>query len=108
MEFCTKCGTLLVPEDVDGRKVLVCRSCGTSQDVGNSREKYVLSKKMNDKDNVVVVKEELVPYPTTKATCKKCGNTEAYYYSVQTRGGDEAETVYMTCTKCKNVWKMTS
>ncbi|MEM3615048.1 MAG: hypothetical protein QXX09_00145 [Candidatus Methanomethylicia archaeon] len=28
MEFCEKCGNLLVPEKRDGEIVLVCRSCG--------------------------------------------------------------------------------
>ncbi len=108
MEFCRKCGTLLVPETIDGKKVLRCRTCGTTQDVDSVRDKYVVSKAMNENDNVVVVKDEIVPYPITKASCKKCDNGEAYYYAVQTRGGDESETVYLTCTKCKNVWKMTS
>ena len=108
MEFCEKCGTLLVPETVDGEKVLRCRSCGKGRDVEAVRGKYVLSQEMGEKDNIVVVKDEVVPYAKTKATCRKCGNAEAYYYSVQTRGGDESETVYMTCTKCKHVWKVTS
>jgi DNA-directed RNA polymerase subunit M len=99
---------LLVPETVEGHKVLKCKKCGKSREIGSSRDKYVVSNEMGDKDNVVVVREEVVPFPTTKANCKKCGNTEAYYYSVQTRGGDESETVYMTCSKCKHVWKMTS
>ena len=108
MEFCPECGTLLVPETVDGQKVLKCKKCGMSREIGSSRDKYVVSTVMGDNDNVVVVKEEVVPYPKTKANCKKCGNTEAYYYSVQTRCGDESETIYMTCTKCKHVWTMTS
>ena len=108
MEFCPECGTLLVPENVDGKKVLVCRTCGTSRDIGKSRDKYVMSENMPDNDNVVVVKSEVIPYSKTKADCKKCGNSEAYYYAVQTRSGDESETVFLTCTKCKHVWKMTS
>jgi DNA-directed RNA polymerase subunit M len=108
MEFCPKCGSLLVPDEIEGKKVLLCRTCETTSSIEGAREKYILSEKMKEKTNVVLVKEEIVPYPKAKALCKKCGNTEAYYYSVQTRGGDESETVYMTCTKCKNVWKVTS
>ena len=108
MEFCPQCGSLLVPENRDGRKILTCKKCGTSRDAAGSSGSYVLSKEMGEKDNVVVIREEVVPYPITKASCRKCGNGEAYYYSVQTRGGDESETVYMTCTKCKHVWKVTS
>ncbi len=108
MEFCPDCGTLLAPKDVDGKRVLACPNCGWSKDARLARNRYVLSKRANEKPQVVVVKDEVVPYPITKVTCKKCGNTEAYYYAVQTRGGDESETVYLTCTKCKHVWKMTS
>ncbi len=109
MEFCTRCGTLLTPRETEGKKVLHCPSCGTSKEIGaSSRRGYVLSSATPSNDNVVVVKEEVVPYAKTKANCRRCGNAEAYYYSVQTRGGDEAETVYLTCTKCKHVWKMTS
>ena len=108
MEFCPKCGTLLSPKVVDGKKLFVCPSCGYSKEPANSKSSYVVSSKSKNSDNVVVVKDEIVPYPIVKATCERCGNTEAYYYSVQTRGGDEAETVYLTCTKCKHVWKVTS
>jgi len=108
MEFCPKCGTMMAPKEVEGKRILVCPSCGATKDIGDSKEKYVLSEKSPGKDSVVVVKDEVVPFPIIKATCSRCGNTEAYYYAVQTRGGDEAETVYLTCTKCKHVWKMTS
>jgi DNA-directed RNA polymerase subunit M len=111
MKFCPKCGSLLTPKKVDGEKVLYCRSCDEYQEIGDSGKDYVISDEFENKDgdeNVVLVKDEIVPFPVTKATCKKCGNTRAYYYSVQTRGGDEAETVYLTCTKCKHVWKQTS
>ncbi len=111
MKFCPKCGTLLSPKTVDGKRVLVCRSCGAVQEIGESKKEYVMSDdhpNASGKESVVVVKDEIVPYPKTKAICRKCGNKEAYYYSVQTRGGDEAETVYLTCTKCNHVWKDTS
>jgi len=108
MEFCPDCGTLLAPKKVDGKKILACPNCGSSKDAGLADNRYVLSKNAADKPQVVVVKDEVVPYPITKVLCKKCKNTEAYYYAVQTRGGDESETVYLTCTKCKHIWKMTS
>ena len=37
--------------------------------------------------------------------CPKCGNTEAYYWTIQTRSGDEAETKFHKCTKCKHTWR---
>jgi len=37
--------------------------------------------------------------------CPKCGNKEAYYWTVQTRAGDEAETKFLKCTRCKHTWR---
>lgn len=40
--------------------------------------------------------------------CNKCGNKRVITYSKQTRGGDEATSVFCTCTnpKCGNRWKV--
>ena len=37
--------------------------------------------------------------------CPKCGNTEAYWYMQQTRGGDEPQTKFLKCTKCGYSWR---
>jgi DNA-directed RNA polymerase subunit M/transcription elongation factor TFIIS len=38
--------------------------------------------------------------------CGKCGSKKTTYYSLQTRSADEPMTNFITCTKCKNRWKM--
>lgn len=40
--------------------------------------------------------------------CMKCGNKRVITYSKQTRGGDEATSVFCTCSnpKCGNRWKL--
>ncbi|GAI81579.1 unnamed protein product, partial [marine sediment metagenome] len=32
-------------------------------------------------------------------------NEKAYFWSVQTRSGDEAETKFFKCTKCEFTWR---
>ena len=38
-----------------------------------------------------------------KYDCKKCENTEAYFWTLQTRSADEPETRFFKCTKCSTV-----
>jgi DNA-directed RNA polymerase subunit M/transcription elongation factor TFIIS len=38
--------------------------------------------------------------------CGKCKKKECTYYTQQTRGGDEGETVFVKCMNCGNAWKM--
>jgi len=85
--------------------VLVCPKCG---EVTRRSDPFV-QKLGTGKESVVVIgKEEeksVQTLPTTKATCQKCGNGEAFYWMVQTRGGDEAMTQFFRCTKCGRTWR---
>lgn len=38
--------------------------------------------------------------------CKRCGSEEVSWEEKQTRGADEAATVFCVCTTCKNRWVM--
>jgi transcription elongation factor S-II len=38
--------------------------------------------------------------------CGRCKNDRITYYQVQTRSADEPTTLFCTCTKCGNKWKM--
>ncbi len=99
MQFCPKCGTLLVEK----RKNFGCPKCNYS-----SKEKVTLQsvEKMEEKETIGIVKDkEINVFPVTAANCKKCNNKEAHFWSVQTRAGDEAETRFFRCTKCKYTWR---
>ena len=37
--------------------------------------------------------------------CTKCGSKKTYSYTKQTRGGDEATTVFAICSNCNARWK---
>ena len=43
--------------------------------------------------------------PQTDVTCPQCGHGKAYFWLVQTRAGDEPETKFLKCEKCKHTWR---
>ncbi|MBI5391817.1 transcription factor S [Candidatus Woesearchaeota archaeon] len=94
--FCSKCSSLLMP--VDG--TMQCPACKTVQGDGKIAER-----KKKQKEIAVVQDGKTEHLPTVKADCKKCGNTEAYFWMLQTRGADEPETRFFKCTKCEYTWR---
>jgi DNA-directed RNA polymerase subunit M len=101
MEFCPKCGSILIEK----RKNAGCIRCGYST---KERIKIKISEKTDEKDKkeIAVVKggvDEVLPI--VDAHCKECGNNKAYFWTVQTRSGDEAETKFFKCTKCSYTWR---
>jgi len=105
MQFCDKCGAMMVPAaDTDGKKVLRCRSCGYTMKM-KGELKVSSNVTRTPRDKIVVVEDESIPMPITAAICPNCGNNEAYYWTVQTRRGDEGATEFYRCTKCKQTWR---
>jgi len=99
MEFCPKCGSILVQKT----KRFACPKCNYT-----SKEKVELisSEKVEEKTKINVVHEkESNVLPIEAETCSKCGHGKAYFYSSQTRAGDEAETRFFKCVKCGNSWR---
>jgi DNA-directed RNA polymerase subunit M/transcription elongation factor TFIIS len=45
-----------------------------------------------------------VPIPVL--FCRKCGHDEVTWHTKQTRSADEGSTVFCTCSRCFNRWKM--
>ncbi len=103
MLFCPKCGSIMKPAEIKGKKVMAC-SCGYSDDDCKSA-KLVESSGRCKEIPVVDSDEELDTLPTTKAQCPKCGNETCYYWLVQTRAADEPETKFLKCTKCKHTFR---
>lgn len=95
MEFCPKCGSMIM-----GKK---CMNCNHTLD---KEIKIESSQKIEPKKEVVVINEgEIDFHPIVEAKCEKCNNKEAYFWTKQTRAGDEAETKFFKCTKCKHIWR---
>ena len=99
MQFCPKCGSILVQK----KKRFVCQKCNY---VSKEKVKLSTSEKIENRNKIDVLHEkDSNVWPITSATCTKCGNDEAFFWSAQTRAADEAETRFFRCTKCKHTWR---
>lgn len=60
VEFCEKCGAMMLPKKVEGKKapVLKCRECGHEKKRGSSYYKVEQRIKHTPRDKVVVIEEE--------------------------------------------------
>jgi len=105
MQFCPKCGRLLLPRKDEESVVLVCSLCGhVVRD--DKVEGYSLVKKSGSEGEIVVVEENAkAGLPTTKAKCPSCGHDRAYWWMRQTRSADEPTTRFYRCVKCGKVWR---
>ena len=99
MKFCPKCGAVLVQKK-NGEGCARC-SYRTKEKI-----KLTSSEKIEEKKEAVeVIKKDIETFPIIVGRCKKCGNDKAYFWTVQTRSGDEAETKFFRCTKCEFTWR---
>ncbi len=99
MEFCPKCGAILIQK----RKNYGCPRCGY---VSKEKAKIVSSEKMKSNPELGVVSEkDSQILPVVEVTCKKCGHGKAYFWTMQTRASDESETKFYKCTKCGITWR---
>jgi len=99
MEFCEKCGGIIL---VQNGKAL-CTKCGARL---KKKPKIELSEKIEKKEGVSVIKENAeTTEPIITMECPKCNNKKAYFWTLQTRATDEAETKFFKCTKCKYTWR---
>jgi DNA-directed RNA polymerase subunit M len=99
MEFCEKCGGII---RVEANKA-ACASCGRKT---KKKPKIEISEKAGQKGTIEVIKEEADNvYPIVEMDCPKCKNKKAYFWTLQTRASDEAETKFYKCTKCSNTWR---
>jgi DNA-directed RNA polymerase subunit M len=114
VEFCPNCGSRLVPKKPcisnEGSVVLACPKCGyVKQGSGKSvvlKVGKIIQRKTQQ--SVTVISEadqKMRTLPTIKVECPKCGNHLVYVWQVQTRGGDEASTQFMRCTKCSHTFR---
>jgi DNA-directed RNA polymerase subunit M len=93
---------MLKPKHEKGKNVLKC-SCGY---IKKDAEKVQVREKFaRDSGPTGVVEEHLESLPLTEALCPKCGHTKARYWMIQTRAGDESETKFLKCEKCKHTWR---
>lgn len=98
MKFCPKCGSLLVPTGSE----LICKSCGYKEQASGTEALREVKKKTK---SIATESAEVETMPTMKIKCPKCNHDEAYFWTMQTRAGDEAETQFFRCKKCGYSWR---
>jgi DNA-directed RNA polymerase subunit M len=58
MEFCEKCGAMMLPKKKENKTVLVCRECGHEKPAGPNSLKVEYRIKHSPREKIVVVEEE--------------------------------------------------
>ena len=96
MEFCPKCGALLMMKNTKA-------GCPRCNYVANKKVDMKITEKVDAAVPVVVVSEkEGNVNPITDWDCRKCKSKRAYFWIRQMRAGDEAESKFYKCVKCGN------
>ncbi len=104
MEFCGECGSIMLLKGDGKKKYLACARCKFKK---KEVTEFKLSEevKVNDDSEVEVVEGNVETHPKVKKNCSKCKSTEAYFWAIQTRAGDEPETEFYKCVECKHQWR---
>ena len=102
VEFCSNCGAILI-----GKKgeEITCKGCGFIQ---KAKTSVVMSEKIEKKSEIEVIDtrdSSAEIHPLTEMECPKCKHSLAYYWTRQTRAGDEPETNFYKCELCKHQWR---
>lgn len=100
MKFCPKCKSLMRPVQKGGKTVLGC-SCGYSE----KEAAQPIVENVKQAQELEVISEDEQSLPETEEDCPACGNKTAFFWLQQTRAGDEPETKFLRCTKCKHTWR---
>ena len=107
MDFCDKCGSVVIPQRKGTSVVLVCSKCGKKK-IGKKIKDFKITVSTGKKaDKIVIVskKESLEILPKTRVQCPKCESVEAFWWMEQTRASDEPPTRFYRCVKCKHTWR---
>ena len=99
MQFCPKCGSILVKKTTR----YGCPRCSYST---SDKVDLKISEKVKGHEEITVIKDKDVDVlPTVDEECPKCGHDKAHFWTSQTRSGDEAETKFFRCKKCRATWR---
>ena len=103
VQFCEKCGSIMVPLKKGKTTFIKCRSCGREQKKDIKNLKIV--EEPQKRKGVVVLEKDPTLLPLTDKECPKCENDRAYWWLQQTRSADEPPTQFFRCEKCKHTWR---
>lgn len=105
--FCPKCGSIMQPRTVGGRREMYCSKCGYTAPLSMSQQSIKVEVARNPKDRTnVVSKQSLSTMEKVRGiACPKCGHDEAFFWMLQTRAADEPPTRFYKCAKCGYTWR---
>jgi len=97
MEFCPKCGAILIKK----KTKFGCPRCNYT---AKGKVDMKIKEEVDEKTSVGVINEkEGEVHPITDYECEKCGHGKSYFWIRQMRSGDEPESKFYKCVKCKNI-----
>ena len=101
VDFCNNCGAIIMGKKGEEVK---CVACGNEN---KAKGAVKLSEKLVKKQEVEIVSSDASDeiHPTTEVECPNCAHMEAYYWTKQTRAGDEPETQFFKCMDCTHQWR---
>ena len=99
MEFCPKCGSLIMVNDGKAK----CAGCGHSP---KKKISIKSSEKIEKTKEIAVISEKEKTHPEVEIDCPKCKHNKAFFWTMQTRSSDEPETRFYKCTKCDHTWRV--
>ena len=101
MNFCPKCGCLLIPHKTKDKLIVKCK-CGYKTET----DEVIITEKIEKKKDIEIIDEEQEKtHPIIDIECPKCGHDKAEFWTRQTRSADEAETRFFKCVKCGHTWR---
>ena len=103
IEFCKRCGSILIPDKRKQHVVLKCRSC-SYETKKPMRELKIVEEKKATRGIIVIEKDDTI-LPITDKACETCGHPKAHWWLQQTRSADVPTTQFFRCVKCKHVWR---
>ena len=100
MEFCPKCGAILMMKKTKAG----CPRCSYT---AKGKVNMEMKEKVKEQVIVAVVDEKVGEvHPITDFKCRKCGHNKSYFWIRQMRSGDEPESKFYKCIKCKNTTRV--
>ena len=105
MKFCSECGSIMKAKTENDEKIFVCNKCDNKEKPGSDDNLSMKEDKKKEEKIEVVEKNDTEHLPKADVECPECGHDEAGYWTVQTRAGDEPETVFYKCVECEHTWR---
>ncbi|MEM5813496.1 MAG: RPA12/RPB9/RPC11 RNA polymerase family protein [Candidatus Aenigmatarchaeota archaeon] len=101
MEFCERCGAVMLPTKKGSKNYWECRICNHRKiaKIGGLKIKTEIK---HQKRRIEETREIL---PTIAKLCPNCEYNKAYYWTEQTGIEDKSITQLFRCVKCNYTWR---